>query len=112
MRSPRAAEPAPDELELFEAGDKRLYPVGVDAAGIFELSCLLERGAHVRGWEIFQLWEIRERRQLPDGHPVSGIRVVFLEQWMAESKKRPLLDIGAQVFYEDPPSGQRLEITT
>lgn len=106
------AEVAPDEQELFEAGKKWLYAVGVDSTGTLELSCVLERGAHVRGWEIFQLWEILHRKQLPDGHPVTAIRVVFLEPWMAESEKRPLLDIGAQVFYEDAATGDRIAITS
>lgn len=29
------------------------------------------------------------------------VRVVFMKEWMAQSEKRPLLDIGCRLFYYD-----------
>ena len=38
------------------------------------------------------------------------IRIVFLEEWMAEQEKRPLLDIGCHVwFYDDGELNEILE---
>lgn len=98
-----------EEKPIFEAGEPRLQPVGQTPAGLAEYACTLERGDHLRGFEIFYLWELIERKQFRDGKPLTGVRVVFLEEWMAVSEKRALLDIGAQVFYEDRATGEAVE---
>jgi hypothetical protein len=103
---PRVAD---DEKDWFEDGQPRLEPVGQNEAGLVEYACTLERGDHLQGFEIFYLWELVERKQFRDGKPLTAVRVVFLEEWMAVNEKRPLLDIGVQVFYEDSETGELVE---
>jgi len=44
------------------------------------------------------------------GNPVDCVRIVFLEEWMAR-ERRPLLDVGARVFFMDRKTGDLVEIT-
>jgi hypothetical protein len=46
-----------------------------------------------------------------DGHPVDTVRVVFAEEWMAHRERRPLLDVGARVYFMDRNTGRDIEIT-
>jgi hypothetical protein len=57
---------------------------------------------HIQGWEIYNVSELIEVEKLEDGRPVDTVRIVFLNREMAEREKRPLLDIGAQVWYYNP----------
>lgn len=65
---------------------------------IVEFSCVLFRGEHINGWEIFALFNIVENGKLSDGSTVSTVQIVFEECWAARQEKRPLLDIGCKVF--------------
>lgn len=91
----------PEEDSIFHAGPARLEYVGYSAADkLIEYSCVLSEGQHIQGWEVFALREIVKTGRTPDGKaPVEAVRVVFLEEWMARSEKRPLLDVGCKVFY-------------
>lgn len=102
---------APEEKEVYEEGEARIYPVGLHRKiGVVQYSCVLEPGEHLHGWEIFYLRSLVAEKKMQDGTPVSGVRVVFLEPWMAESEKRPLLDNGVQVLYEDANTGDLVAI--
>jgi hypothetical protein len=105
---PKVAE---DEKPVFEVLPRRIEPVGINQAGLVEWSCILEPGEHLRGHELLFLREITSRKVLRDGTPLTAVRVVFLEAWMAESEKRPLIDIGVRVYFEDSNTGELVEIT-
>ena len=91
----------PEAAPVFNAGPARLEFVGYSAADeLIEYSCVLSEGQHIQGWEVFALRDIVKTKRTPDGKaPVEVVRVVFLEEWMARSEKRPLLDVGCKVFY-------------
>lgn len=90
----------PEEQKIFSAGEARLEGVGyLSDRKLVEYSCYLEDDQHIQGWEIYQLKEIVDRRQLSDGSEVETVRVVFYNQAMAEREKRPLLDVGVKVYY-------------
>lgn len=89
-----------EEYAVFHSGERRLHSVGYQTARAeLEYSCVLERGQHVQGWEIFALRKIVVDGKSTEGWPVRSIRVVFLEEWMAAQEKRPLLDIGCRVWF-------------
>jgi hypothetical protein len=89
-----------DELQpIFDEGRRSAYYVGTNPDGGTEYSCVLRPGAHLPGWEIFELVYAEGRKQLRDGTPITSIRVVFLDEWMAHSEKRPLLDHRIRVYY-------------
>jgi hypothetical protein len=94
-------EVLPGEDAVFRAGQARLEFVGyAPDEKLIEYSCYLGQGQHIQGWEIFALREIVATKRTPDDKaPVEVVRVVFLEEWMARSEKRPLLDVGCKVFY-------------
>jgi hypothetical protein len=93
---------AEEEEPVYRKGESVLHPVG-HAAGenLVEFSCYLGDGQHMPGWEIMNLWNLREEGKLPDGRKVDTVRVVFYTREMAMSERRPLLDIGVRVFYQD-----------
>lgn len=92
MESKRSTSVARDEMQM----------VGYDAmTEMIELACVLERGEHINGWELIDLWHALTERQLDERRPLKAARVVFSDQWAAASEKRVLLDIGAHVFYTD-----------
>jgi hypothetical protein len=64
------------------------------------MSCVLPAGAHIPGWQITRLFELIEKKQVPDGRPLDALRIVFLRRAEAEQEKRPLLDIGVQVYWQ------------
>ena len=105
-------EIAPEEREIYEEGEPRLQPVGRHrTTGVVEYSCVLEEGDHLRGFEIFYLRSLVKNKRMQDGTPLTSVRVVFLEPWMAESEKRPLLDNGVDVYYEDVNTGEIVQVT-
>ncbi|MFM5947712.1 MAG: hypothetical protein ACKOPM_00565 [Novosphingobium sp.] len=91
----------PYEEDVFRSGAARLEFTGYAADDRrLDYAGYLAEGQHVQGWEIFALRGILENKQSPDGEaPVDAVRIVFPEQWMAESEKRPLLDIGCEVMW-------------
>jgi hypothetical protein len=54
---------------------------------------------HVLITEIHAVRALVAAKQTEDGRPIEVVRVVFPERWMAEQERRPLLDVGALVFY-------------
>jgi len=102
---------APDEKDIFFAGDARLHAVGYDKGEkLIEYSCALNPGEHIQGWEIYALLDIVEQQQAPDGSPVETVRIVFLDESAARQEKRPLLDIGCRVYHYDE-AGELHELT-
>ena len=91
----------PEEEAIFRSGPARLEFVGYSAdEKQIEYSCVIGEGQHIQGWEVYALRQIVTTGQTPDGKaPVETVRVVFLEEWMAQSEKRPLLDVGCKPFY-------------
>jgi hypothetical protein len=55
-------------------------------------------------------WIVRTEKDRA-GNPVDCVRIVFLEEWMARRERRPLLDVGARVFFMDRKTGNDIEIT-
>jgi hypothetical protein len=97
-----APQVLPEEREYYHSGAPALNVVGyADAEATVELACALKPPSHVQGWEIFDLHNLLQVGALPDGRPVQGIRVVFLHKDTAVTERRPLLDIGARIFYYD-----------
>lgn len=91
-----------DEQAIFAAGAPRLQFVGYDAdEKLAEYSCAAGEGEHIPGWEIYAMREIVAAKALPDGHAVTTVRVVFVEEAAARVEKRPLLDVGCRVFHYD-----------
>lgn len=93
----------PEEDAIFRGGPARLEFVGYSPSEKqIEYSCVLGEGQHIQGWEVYALRRIINTRKTPDGKaPVKMVRVVFMKEWMAQSEKRPLLDIGCRLFYYD-----------
>lgn len=56
---------------------------------------------HVLVREIYDIRDILEEKRDGDGREIETINVVWPEKWMATSEKRPLLDVGANVFYAE-----------
>lgn len=60
---------------------------------------------HVLIKEIHEVQRPLVRGKTREGQPVDTVRVVFAEEWMARQERRPLLDVGARVFYADGAGG-------
>ncbi|NJK31033.1 MAG: hypothetical protein HC927_00720 [Deltaproteobacteria bacterium] len=92
-----------EEWPIYHTGAPRLETVGyLESEHLLELSCVLTGpNHHIQGWEICNLAEIVQRRQLPDGRPIERVRVVFLEREQAMRERRPLLDNGIEVYCLD-----------
>ncbi len=106
----RAFGPAPPP-----AGDRVLrlshpllihFPISDDLAAVGPGQWAMARAAAP---EIYELRSMINKKALPDGRPCEAFHVVFHDKAMAEREKRPLLDLGVQVFYEDE-RGERVEI--
>ena len=97
-----------DEREIYEHGDAEPRTQAVHIRdGIAEYTCYLDPGEHLYGFEIYVLRWMVENKQAQDGTPVKGVRVVFVEEWQAQSEKRPLLDNGIEVWVQDVERGDR-----
>jgi hypothetical protein len=74
----------------------------------------LERGGrdprHVLIREIHEVRWIVGTKKDRAGNPVDCVRIVFPEEWMARRERRPLLDVGARVFFMDRRTGNDIEI--
>lgn len=105
-------DPAPrdNELEIYKSGGPFLQQVGyMEKEKMLEFSCILGENDHIAGWEIFNILLLLDDQELPDGRPLETIRIVFFKKEMAEREKRPLLDVGAKVYYQHE-SGDIVEI--
>lgn len=65
---------------------------------------------HVLIQELQTLKGIVDHGKSPDGEPVKVVRVVFADEKQARTEKRPLLDVGAKVYYLDK-KGDLVELT-
>ena len=106
--------PQPTETEhpIYRRGSRAMQTVGYHPQEqCLELACGIQPGKHVNGWEIFDLWSALAEGKLPDGRSLRAAHVVFLERTVAEQEKRPLLDVGARVFYQDSSTGEDVELS-
>jgi hypothetical protein len=89
---PRALEygnyHVPTGTVTFAAAISRKEPLGSDE---------LPRNVGIR--EIHEVRDLVQRQVDGEGRPVLHVRVIFLEEWMAREQRRPLLDVGAEVYY-------------
>jgi hypothetical protein len=86
---------------VYRRGGPFLQTVGhVAGENVVELSCYLPPDEHLPGWEILNVFALLQRGSLPDGRRVEAVRVVFFDRASAEIEKRPLLDVGASVFWQ------------
>jgi len=100
-----------NEENIFKSGEGFLEQVGyIKGIKTLEFSCYLEKNGHLPGWEIYNLMSLLKKGKLQSGEVLSMIRVVFYTKEMADSEKRPLLDIGVKVFYQSD-STDIIEIT-
>jgi hypothetical protein len=91
----------PEERPIYSAGEPRLLPVGYEATSrMVEYSCLVEPDEHIHLWEIDALRKQLRDKKLADGRQIDAVRVVFFDKQMAMREKRPLLDVGARVFFQ------------
>ena len=91
-----------EEKFFYLHGDSQLGKAGYDPrTERLELTCVLAPGQHIRPYEIYGIRHDLKRCCLSDGKRLRSIRVTFLEKDDAESEKRPLLDVGAEVFCFD-----------
>ena len=65
---------------------------------------------HVLIREIHEVRALVKAKKDREGRPVDTVRIVFAEEWMARRERRPLLDVGARVFFMDPKTGSDVEI--
>ena len=65
---------------------------------------------HVLIREIHEVRALIKAKKDRQGHPVDTVRIVFAEEWMARRERRPLLDVGARVFFMDRKTGSDIEI--
>jgi len=105
-------DPQPEEARFFNTGPHFLQPVGyLEDKLLAEFSAVLEPGRHVSPLQIYQIAEMVASQSLPDGRPLQTVRVVFYEEAMAQREKRPLLDVGAKVYFENR-DGDLVELRT
>lgn len=65
---------------------------------------------HVLIREIHEIRALVKAKKDSDGRAVETVRVVFPEEWMARRERRPLLDVGARVYFMDS-KGNDIEVT-
>ncbi|HWO26696.1 MAG TPA: hypothetical protein VNO30_48535 [Kofleriaceae bacterium] len=108
------------DYQAEKAGYPALAEVGYDPdTRAFELfgfitkTPLIQGGPeprHVLVREIYGLRTLARRKQDREGRPMDAVNVIWPERWMAMSERRPLLDVGAHVFYLDD-NKQRVPVT-
>lgn len=92
-----------DLRDWFEKGTAQLSESGTND-GVTELACqTLDEKTHLPGFEIYRVRELAK---------TGTIKVVFEDRATAEREKRPLLDVGARVFYMDAPNNRDVELTS
>ena len=93
----------PEEMPVYQTEESYLNLVGyIPSQKVVEYTCWVDPDFHIQGWEIHEVWKLVDVKKLKDGRQVDTVRIVFLNREMAEREKRPLLDIGAQVWYYNP----------
>ncbi len=98
------------ETAFYRSGPRHLELVGyLEDKRLVEYSGFLAEDAHITPEQIYQIAELAAVGALPDGRPVETVRVVFYEEAMAQREKRPLLDVGAKVYFENQ-EGDLVEI--
>jgi hypothetical protein len=108
------------DVQHEKAGYPALSPAGYDAGTkTFEFTgfctkASLEKGGpeprHVLIREIHEVRALVAAQRDANGRRVETVRIVFPEEWMARQERRPLLDVGAVVFYMDRKSGRLVEV--
>jgi hypothetical protein len=108
------------DYQAEKAGYPALAPVGYDPdTRAFELTGFITKTPlsaggpeprHVLIREIYELRKLARRTQDREGRPLDAVNVIWPERWMAMSERRPLLDVGAKVFYLDGDK-QRIPVT-
>ncbi len=99
------------EMDIYMEGASCLDTVGYDAdTAHLEVSCVLDPGQQIPGWELGALGDILDEEELEDGRPLASLRVIFTDRDSAHAEKRPLLDMRAQVAYLDE-DGELVEVT-
>lgn len=94
-----------DERAGYPALTRTVYDPSlglVEYAGFITKRPLREGGEEPRHVLIAEIHVVRKMirtKKTPDGQPVRAVRVVFPEEWMARQERRPLLDVGAQVYF-------------
>jgi len=95
------SEPFPEEEPVFSSGASRLRSVehvAPDEAVAY--ACALAADEHLRPHDVRTLLKIVDAKKLANGLPAKSVRVVFETLESAQREKRPLLDIGVEVFYQ------------
>ncbi|HWO26636.1 MAG TPA: hypothetical protein VNO30_48235 [Kofleriaceae bacterium] len=108
------------DYQAEKAGYPALAPLGYDPdTRAFELMGFITKTPlsaggfeprHVLIREIYELRKLARRKQVREGQPLDAVNVIWPERWMAQSERRPLLDVGAHVFYLDD-NKQRVPVT-
>ena len=65
------------------------------------LTCSVSPHEHIEGWEIDDLRTKLEKQQIDDGRPLRSVRIYFPDEASLQREKRPILDIGAEVYFLD-----------
>lgn len=89
-----------DQKEFFYHEPSSLQLIGSEEGqNLVKYSCQLLKEKHITGWEIYEIWRALHFETLPDVHKVTAVQVYFEDEKAARAEKRPLLDVGARVFY-------------
>jgi hypothetical protein len=100
------------DLQDEKAGEPVLIPVGYDpATRTAEYAGYVPPGHHALIREIHTIRVLAGAKKDRQGRPIDIVRVVFAEEAMARAERRPLLDVGARVYFTDPTTGALVEIT-
>lgn len=104
--------PQPWERPFYEGPARRLKPAGYHPEKhIVAFTCWLAASEHLCAADICAVLELRKKGTDADGRPVSEVHVFFGRKEMAERERRPLLDVGARVFYDEDETGETKELT-
>lgn len=85
----------------------------VEYAGFCTTTDIAKGGPDPRHVLIREIHEVRalvKAKKDREDRPVDTVRIVFAEEWMARRERRPLLDVGARVFFMDRKTGLDVEI--
>lgn len=89
-----------DQKEFFYQEPSSLELIGYEKEqNLVKYSYHHPKEKHITGWEIYEIWRSLQLNILPDVHKVTEVQVYFDNEKSAQAEKRPLLDIGARVFY-------------
>jgi hypothetical protein len=110
--------PHPDDDDwdrgLLTPPEHRLEVVGyLPDEQVLELAGYFGPGEHVPLSDVYTVRSLTEAGRTTDGRPLRAVRVFFPDADMAAREAVPLLDAGAEVWYEDAAAGRRpLELPT